>query len=296
MSWLQLRLYVNQAKLAERLSEWLQARGALAVTLCDSGDEPVFEPGPGEQPLWSSIEVQALFEANTDPLALLPEMARELGLECPPRHRLETLEDRDWERVWLDDFKPMRFGRRLWIIPSAYDEAVMGEQDVVVRLDPGLAFGTGTHPTTALCLEWLDAHLRCGQTLIDYGCGSGILAIAAAKLGAGRVWGVDIDPQALQASADNARANAVAAQIDLSLAAEFVLSGRADVVMANILAKPLQGLAASFAQWLAGGGRVVLSGILAEQAAAVSEAYRPWFVLDEPVERESWVLLAGVRR
>ncbi len=294
MSWHQLSLRADSPQLAEDLSDWLQDRGALAVTLLDSGEQPLFEPAPGQQPLWPGVEVQALFEEPPDVDELLASLCRELGLDEPPDWQMETVADRDWERAWLDDFQPMRFGRRLWIVPSAYPEALNGD-GVRIRLDPGLAFGTGTHATTALCLEWLDACLQPGQKLLDYGCGSGILAIAAARLGAERVWGVDIDPQALDASRENARANGVTQRLELSLARDFTPPAGIDVLMANILANPLQELAASFAQWLGPGARVVLSGILTEQAMAVSRAYAPWFAMAEPVSQENWVLLEGRR-
>ena len=265
--------------------------GAVSVTLQDAADDPVLEPGPGETPLWPTVIVKALFESSTDPAALERALAAALPDALPLR--FEMLADRAWERVWLEDFRAMRFGRRLWVCPGGL---AAGDADAIrIELDPGLAFGTGTHPTTALCLEWLDSQDLVGCSVVDYGCGSGILAIAAAKLGAAHVRAVDIDPQALLATRDNAVRNCVAGT--LTITAEPSLAPRStDVLLANILAGPLVELAPRFAAALGSGGRLALSGLLPEQADAVTAAYRPWFHIETTMTRDGWVLLCGRRQ
>jgi len=265
--------------------------GAVSVTLQDAADDPVLEPGPGETPLWPTVIVKALFESSTDPAALERALAAALTDALPLR--FETLADRAWERVWLENFRAMRFGRRLWVCPGGL--AAGDAEAIRIELDPGLAFGTGTHPTTALCLEWLDSQDLVGCSVVDYGCGSGILAIAAARLGAAHVRAVDIDPQALLATRDNAVRNCVAGT--LTITAEPSLAPRStDVLLANILAGPLVELAPRFAAALGSGGRLALSGLLPEQAAAVTAAYRPWFHIETTMTRDGWVLLSGRRR
>ena len=265
--------------------------GAVSVTLQDAADDPVLEPGPGETPLWPTVIVKALFESTTDPAALERALAEALPGGPPPR--FETLADQAWERVWLKNFRPMRFGRRLWVCPGGL---TAGDADAIrIELDPGLAFGTGTHPTTALCLEWLDSQDLAGCSVVDYGCGSGILAIAAAKLGAVHVRAVDLDPQALIATRDNAVRNGVAGR--LTITGDPALVPRsADVLLANILAGPLVELAPRFATALGSGGRLALSGLLPEQADAVTAAYRPWFHIESNMTRDGWVLLSGTRQ
>lgn len=291
MPWLQLIFETNDEK-APLLAEWLSGEGAVAVTLEDDADQPLYEPPPGATPLWRATRVVALFEAGSDTGRVLENLRIHSAGELPP-WRLETLEDRDWTREWMDNYHPMQFGSRLWIVPSW--SAPPDSSAVNILLDPGLAFGTGTHPTTRLCLEWLDEHPPAGKTVIDYGCGSGILAIAAALLGAKTVHAVDNDPQALLATQDNAARNAVTAQIHAFLPAQLPLQ-QASILLANILAGPLIGLAEHFAGLLHPGGRLVLSGILPEQAPAVSEAYQPWFEMEAPVMHENWMRLAGQRK
>ncbi len=271
--------------------------GAQSVTFSDAGDRPVLEPGPGETPLWTHTRITGLFDAGVDLAGLLADLRASLDLEELPEHHLETLADRDWERGWLRDFGPMRFGRRLWICPTGSDAPV--SEAVIVRLDPGLAFGTGTHATTAMCLEWLDSLDLAGKTLLDYGCGSGVLAIAALKLGCEQAHAMDIDPQAVLATRLNAAENGVQAHLGVSGSADGI-EGRFDVVVANILAGPLAELAADITQHLRPGGRLGLSGILSEQADAVREAYSPWFDFDEPEFRsqdgQTWTRLTGSKR
>jgi len=266
--------------------------GALALSYSDSGDEPVLEPAPGEVRLWPRTRLQALFPAEANGRALSEALARELQLEGG-RIEAEVLADRAWEREWLRDFHARRFGRRLWVCP--HHEQVSASDAVVLRLDPGLAFGTGTHASTALCLEWLDAQQHSGRRVIDYGSGSGILGIAAARLGAAQVDAYDIDPQALLATAENAAANGVAGRLHVHQDAR-TLPPKADLVMANILAGPLCALAEEFAARLDAGGEVLLAGILAEQADVLIAVYAPWFDIAPCGAQEGWVALSGSRR
>ncbi|MEI2782678.1 MAG: 50S ribosomal protein L11 methyltransferase [Candidatus Competibacter sp.] len=291
--WLQLTLEaIDHAP--EQLEDALLLAGALAVTLADAGDQPVLEPAPGETPLWAHTRVTGLFDAQTDIEVVKGQLRRFLRAPILPECRLTALEERDWVRAWMDNFHPMRFGRRLWICPTHCDPPEPAA--VNIRLDPGLAFGTGTHPTTALCLDWLDGADLAGKSVLDYGCGSGILAIAAAKLGAKRVWAVDIDPQALLASDDNASENEVEDRIELFHPAELPTSLRVDVLLANILAGVLVRLAPEFGQRVKPGGRLALSGILEQHADVVQAVFSRDFAFDPPRRREDWVLLEGTRR
>ncbi len=292
MPWLQLELEATP-ETADRLADFLQEVGAAAVTLQDAADQPLFEPPPGATPLWHSTRVIGLFDSDTDIPAILERLQAALGDHPLPAWHLNPLEDRDWVRAWLDDFRPMRFGERLWIVPTGYTPPA--PDAVNILLDPGLAFGTGTHPTTAMCLRWLDAHPPVDRKVIDYGCGSGILAIAACRLGARLVVGVDTDPQALLATRDNARKNGVEACISVFLPADFD-SSPVPLLLANILAGPLENLAPRFAELVQGGGQLVLSGILAEQAAAVMAAYAPAFDMQLTEQQDQWVCLSGTRR
>lgn len=289
--WRQLSVTV-QASLAESLSDWFMANGALSVGFDDAGDQPLFEPPPGATPLWRQTRVTALFEGAVDVEALSQAVRRRLD---PGILALEStvVEDQPWERAWMEHFKPMRFGRRLWICPTGFEPPEPAAINVI--LDPGLAFGTGTHPTTALCLEWLDSLELAGLSVLDYGCGSGILAVAALKLGARSAEGIDIDPQALTASADNARKNAVEEHLTLA----YPTDGRGEpaaVVVANILAGPLVALAGDILGRLKPGGHLALSGILTEQADEVRAAYVDHVDFDPLRLREDWAILTGVKR
>lgn len=289
MAWIQLRLNAT-ASSAEEFADLLQDFGALSVTFLDAKDVPVFEPLPGETRLWGETDVMGLWRADAElaPLeALLAEDFPELI------YKIETLEDKDWEREWMDNFHPMRFGERLWICPSWRDAP--DPTAVNVLLDPGLAFGTGTHPTTALCLEWLDSQELTGKTIVDFGCGSGILAVAALKLGAARAIGIDIDPQALEASAENARRNGVDDRLTLFLAKDAPAACAADVVVANILAGPLVELAPQICAHLRPGGALALSGILDTQAESVAAAYAKRCQLNPPTLRAEWARLDGTQ-
>ncbi|KGT94440.1 ribosomal protein L11 methyltransferase [Erwinia typographi] len=292
MPWIQMKINTTGAQ-AEELGDALIENGAVSVTFQDTHDNPVFEPLPGETLLWGDTDAIGLFDAETDMALVIA------GLEACPllgsgfAHKIEQIEDKDWEREWMDNFHPMRFGQRLWICPSWRD--VPDPNAVNVMLDPGLAFGTGTHPTTSLCLSWLDGLDLEGKTVIDFGCGSGILAIAALKLGAASAIGIDIDPQAIQASRDNAQRNGVSDRLSLYLPHEQPENLSADVVVANILAGPLRELAPLIGVLPVKGGHLGLSGVLASQAESVCEAYQALFTLDAVAEKEEWCRITGVK-
>ncbi|MGX2948808.1 50S ribosomal protein L11 methyltransferase [Frederiksenia canicola] len=293
MAWVQIRLNSTDQK-AEAISDFLEEIGAVSVTFMDSQDTPIFEPLPGETRLWGNTDVVALFDAETDMQTIVAALQTSGVIEPEFAYKIEQIEDKDWEREWMDNFHPMQFGRRLWICPSWRE--VPDPNAVNVMLDPGLAFGTGTHPTTALCLQWLDGLDLQGKTVIDFGCGSGILAIAALKLGAKAAIGIDIDPQAILASRNNAEANGVADKLQLFLAKDQPQNLHADVVVANILAGPLKELAPQIITLVKPQGDLGLSGILATQAASVCEAYQTAFELDPVVEKEEWCRITGVKR
>ncbi len=265
--------------------------GALSVTLEDAADDPVLEPAPGETPLWPTVRLRAVFESGVDARSAADDVARRWPDLAPAA--AEVLPDKAWEREWLKDFRPMRFGRRLWVCPGGLPAGDAGA--VRIELDPGLAFGTGTHPTTALCLEWLDAQELGGTRVTDYGCGSGILAIAAARLGASHVVAMDIDPQALLATRENSARNGVTERV-VPTDDPVLPAGASDVLVANILAGPLVALAPRFAAAVRTGGLIALSGLLTGQADAVTAAYRPWFDIRPAAARDGWALLAGRRR
>lgn len=293
MSWLQIRVQTTR-KQTDAVEDALLAAGALSVTMEDSADQPILEPALGETPLWNETRVTGLFDAavDTDLATVLATAA--LGDNLPP-YRWEILEDKDWEREWMDNFEAMRFGDRLWICPSWQEPPDPSAANLM--LDPGLAFGTGTHPTTALCLEWLDGMELSGKNVIDYGCGSGILAIAALLLGANHVIAVDNDPQALIATGDNAQRNGIDKEkIPTYLPEQTPEHIKADIVVANILAGPLAELAPLLAQCSNPGAELALSGILENQAPALIEHYQPWFDMAEPVVQSGWVRLNGRRR
>jgi ribosomal protein L11 methyltransferase len=265
--------------------------GAHAVTLSDAGDDPVLEPGRGETPLWPETRITGLFTPDTDFESLRADLRRSFDLRQLPPHVVEDLAERAWEREWLKDFRPMRFGRRLWICPAGQQPDAADA--VIVRLDPGLAFGTGTHPTTALCLDWLDGLDVGDRRVLDFGCGSGILAIAALKLGAASALAIDIDPQALTATERNAEENGVGQRLDTGLT---LSDGTFDIVIANILAKPLEENASRLAARVAERGVLALSGILPGQAHGVLAAYRQTIEFAPAASKDGWVRLSGRRR
>ncbi|UGA36364.1 50S ribosomal protein L11 methyltransferase [Chromobacterium haemolyticum] len=293
MAWLQATIDA-ESTVAERLADALMDAGALSTAIEDAfagteREEPIFgEPGEPVDKLWSRSRIITLFDEAADVALLIAAAANACGLSLPS-YNVERVEEQDWVRLTQSQFDPIRISDRLWITPT-WHEPPAAPNAVNLQLDPGLAFGTGSHPTTRLCLQWLDAHLQGGESVLDYGCGSGILAIAALKLGAVSALGVDIDPQAVRASQDNAEQNQVKADFRLpDQNPEAVY----DVVLANILANPLRMLGQLLASHVKTGGRIVLSGILAEQAEELSAIYEQWFQMDAPVFDEGWTRLTG---
>lgn len=298
MPFLELALTLR-AEQQPRVEEALDDLGALSITLRDADaetpdEQAIFEPGVGELPLWPTITLDALFDAGTDRRGLTEALGELLPWLEPSHLSFREVADADWERAWMDQFKPMAFGRRLWIYPWNIEPPADADT-VVVRLDPGLAFGSGTHPTTALCLDWLDGLQLAGRHVTDYGCGSGILAIAALKLGAARATGVDNDPQALTASRDNAERNGVADRLAVFLPGDAPAE-TADVFVANILAGPLGELAPTFAAACKPGAPFAISGILDGQQDELLVRYAPWFDGLRVDVREDWVRISGHRR
>jgi len=287
-SWQQVHITIPKDMLKE-IEDFLLSIGSLSVTYKDAGDNPVLEPLPGETPLWPELIVTGLFDQKKNMGTVMNILARHYpDLET----QKEELEDQDWERSWMNDYQPMSFGKRLWVVPSTMDAP--DENAVNLRLDPGLAFGTGTHPTTALCLQWLDQHDINNKTLLDYGCGSGILAIAGLLLGAAMAEGVDIDPQAITASNDNAINNHVDKKLQVFLPENYQAK-QYDIVMANILSGPLAELAPNLSSYTKMGGSIILSGILAEQAESVRDVYQQWFDMHEVITHDGWAMLSGTK-
>ena len=297
MPWLQIKLDVLPDN-AEQYEDLLLAAGCAAVTLQDREDQPIFEPDLGTTPLWSNTVLTGLFSADHDLDAtqhFLQESHEQLFPNTPfPKMKTEILEDKDWEREWMDNYHPMQFGKRLWVCPSWKE---VPEPDAVnLMLDPGLAFGTGTHPTTALCLEFLDGLELQEQQVIDYGCGSGILGIATLLLGAEHVTAVDIDVQALDASLENLKRNQLPKSSLQVYLPENAPADQADLVVANILAGPLVELAPTLTALCKQGGQLVLSGLLSEQEAEIRSAYGADFELDHVAEKEGWIRITGIKR
>lgn len=292
MPWNELHA-TTSAALANELSDQFVEFGAQAVTFKDAGDQPIFEPAPETPRLWHETVVVGLFDSEHPLDPVIHYLENEQAKGALKNFHLQHVADEDWERRCLDSFNPIPCGKRLWICPSWHTPP---EPDAVnVILDPGLAFGTGTHPTTSLCLEWLDEHVQNDALIIDYGCGSGILGIAALKLGAKKVIAVDNDPQALEATRDNAERNHIHPDQLLTQLPDQPIDSKAEILIANILAQPLIFLAKKFADLTKMRGKIVLSGILIEQSQSVIEAYEPWFKMDEPVFKNEWVRLSGIR-
>jgi len=295
MAWLQATIDTPSTH-AEALSDALMDAGALSSAIEDAlagtdAEQPIFgEPGEPVDQLWSHSRLVVLFDEAADVALIVAAAANAAGV-ATPSYSVERIEEQDWVRLTQSQFDPIRISDRLWITPTWHESP--DPQAVNLQLDPGLAFGTGSHPTTRLCLQWLDAHIKGGETVLDYGCGSGILAIAALKLGAGHTVGTDIDPQAIRASLDNATQNGVTADFYLP---DALPAGQHDVVVANILANPLRMLGELLASHVKTGGKIVLSGILAEQADELSAIYSSWFEMDAPVFDEGWTRLTGTKR
>ncbi|MFC3031469.1 50S ribosomal protein L11 methyltransferase [Pseudoalteromonas fenneropenaei] len=287
MAWIQIRINATK-ETADTISDLLVDAECPCVTFLDGSNNPIYEPKPGEVILWPETIVVGLYEANHDMDAVVAYLTEHYPE--PLNFKIEQLEDKDWEREWMDNFHPIQFGERLWICPSWRD--IPDPTAVNVLLDPGLAFGTGTHATTALCLRWLDSQDLSGKTVVDFGCGSGILGIAALKLGAARVIGIDIDPQAIAATYDNAARNGVAEQIEAYLP-EDQPEFKADIVVANILAQPLRELHEIILGFLKPDGKIAMSGILEEQASSVADVYAPFIDLDDIAQEGEWTRVSG---
>lgn len=299
MAWIQLKVDALPDQI-EVIEDSMLLEGAQAVTLQDGADQPILEPELGTMPVWDKTIVIGLFDAEIDSEQLITHMS-ELFAANPatqdqpfPSHKLELVEDKDWERAWMDNFHPMPFGDRLWVCPSWKDPE---DKDAVnLMLDPGLAFGTGTHPTTAHCLRFLDQHVEGGELIIDYGCGSGILGIAALLLGSARMLGVDNDPQALIATRQNAERNGISEDAYDVVLPENTHKIQSDIMVANILAGPLMFLAENIASLTKPGGKIALSGLLSHQADEVRQAYEPWFVMDGMEQQDDWIILTGSKK
>ncbi len=293
MTWHQISVITNEDT-APKVADFFSDLGAVSVTYMDAEDEPVYEPAIGETKIWTHTRVIALYELTSDPAQIRHQILEHFPHDSLRHWEFEEIKDKVWERTWMEYYHPMKFANKLWVCPTGQERREANT--VCLTLDPGLAFGTGTHPTTALCMEWLASNDLTGKSVIDYGCGSGILAIAAVLLGAKIAYAVDIDPQAITATESNAEKNNVQDKIICYLPEHFKsIDVRSDVVLANILAKPLTAMAGQIAGSVAPKGQLVLSGILAEQAQSVIEAYKTYAALDQVVQQEDWVRLAGIK-
>ncbi len=292
MAWHQISVITNE-NMAPKLADFFSNLGAVSVTYMDAEDEPVYEPAIGETKIWSNTQVIALFELDDDPELIKTRVLGKFKQDDLQCWLHEEVADQEWERAWMDYYKPMKFADKLWVCPTDQEQVEPGT--VCLTLDPGLAFGTGTHPTTALCLEWLASHDLTGKTVIDYGCGSGILAVAAILLGAKVAHAVDIDPQAITATQSNALKNNVQDKINCYLPEQFA-PFQADIVLANILAKPLIDMSEQICALVVPDGQLVLSGILQEQAGSVINAYQLYVNFNPLAQQEDWIRLDGVKR
>ena len=292
MAWHQISV-ITQENIAPKLADYFSDLGAVSVTYMDAEDEPVYEPAIGETKIWSNTQVIALYELDVDPELIKTQVYQQFNHEDLHSWVYEAIADQEWERAWMEYYKPMKFADRLWVCPTDQEQVESGT--VCLTLDPGLAFGTGTHPTTALCLEWLASHELSAKTVIDYGCGSGILAVASVLLGAKVAHAVDIDPQAITATESNALKNKVEDKIKTYLPEQFT-PFQANIVLANILAKPLIDMAEQICALVVSGGSLVLSGILHEQAESVINAYQREIIFSPLVQQEDWIRLVGIKR
>jgi ribosomal protein L11 methyltransferase len=299
MAWIQLKVEVLPDQI-EVIEDSMLLEGAQAVTLQDGADQPILEPELGTMPVWDKTIVIGLFDAEINGEQLIANMQDLFACDPNmqganfPKHKLELVEDKDWERAWMDNFHPMPFGDRLWVCPSWKDPE--DKEAVNLMLDPGLAFGTGTHPTTAHCLRFLDHAVNGDELIVDYGCGSGILGIAALLLGSDRMLGVDNDPQALIATRQNAERNGISAERYDVVLPENTHKVEADIMVANILAGPLISLAENIASLTKSGGKLALSGLLSHQADEVRQAYEPWFNMDGMEQMDDWIILTGMKK
>lgn len=293
MAWLQLTITISGDD-AERVSDFLESSGASAVTFEDAGAQAFYEPAIGETPMWNATHVRGLFETGVDTDAIVARLSTALSQDNAWKHHVVSIEDQAWERVWLDRFEPVRFGKGFWIVPSAHEVPAKAQAHLI--LDPGLAFGTGAHPTTALCLEWLDGQQLHNKRVIDFGCGSGILALGALAMGADVAYAVDNDPQALVATTENARQNGLSDRIHVFDPPSVPENLSADVLVANILANPLCELSPYLGKLVESGGMIALSGILNAQSQHVIGAYEGQFLLKPATHRAEWCLISGIRR
>ena len=292
MAWHQISVASDKAT-ASDISDFLSELGAVSVTFMNAESKPVYEPDIGETRIWEHTKTIALFELDASPDIIKTLLFQQFTKNTVHDWYAEILQDQTWERAWMEHFQPMQFADRLWVYPSGQEQSRLGTVSLI--LDPGLAFGSGTHPTTALCLEWLAEHDVSGKTVIDFGCGSGILAVAAVLLGAKEAHAIDIDPQALTATQDNAQKNKVASKIKTYLPEEFT-PFEADIVLANILAKPLIELSGNISRLVQPQGQLVLSGILKEQANSVTTAYQTQFSMSTAVIQGDWCRLDGLKK
>ncbi|WP_428355277.1 50S ribosomal protein L11 methyltransferase [Methyloprofundus sp.] len=291
MAWHQISVVSDKAA-ADDISDFLSELGAVSVTFMNASAQPVYEPDIGETRIWEHTKTVALFELDASPEIIKTVLLQQFDSKTVHDWHAEILQDQTWERAWMEHFQPMQFGERLWVYPTGQEQSKTGTVSLI--LDPGLAFGSGTHPTTALCLEWLAKNDVTGKTVIDFGCGSGILAVAAVLLGAKQAHAIDIDPQALTATQDNAQKNQVGSKIKTYLAEQFDPLA-ADIVLANILANPLIELSEHISSLVKPKGSLVLSGILKEQADAVATAYQANFAMNNPIIQDDWCRLDGVK-
>ncbi len=292
MAWHQISITSNETS-ASAISDFFSEIGAVSVTYMSAAATPVYEPNIGETKIWEQTKVIALFELDATPELIKDLLFQQFTSDIISDWHAEILEDQTWERSWMEHYQPMCFGNHLWVYPSGQEQ--YSADTVSLILDPGLAFGTGTHPTTALCLEWLANNDVTGKTVIDFGCGSGILAVAAILLGAKEAHAIDIDPQALTATIENAQKNQVASKIKTYLPEEFNAFA-VDIVLANILAKPLIELSANISALVRPQGQLILSGILTEQASSVSNTYQTEFKVSSPIIQDDWCRLDGIKQ
>lgn len=293
MAWWQITVQCNANEL-DNTEDTLLECGAISLTLGDAEDEPIYEPLPGDTPMWSHSTVTGLFDQSQSPEELFNQLAKNLPAHILTTLRNQPLEDQVWERVFLDQYHPLKFGKNLWICPSWHEPPDAEACNII--LDPGIAFGTGSHPTTALCLEYLDQQPPVGKSVLDFGCGSGILAIASYRLGAKKVTCIDIDPQALEATKNNAIRNAIEPGL-LNISLPSKLSRQpVDYLMANILSGPLIDLEPTFADLTSTGAQLLLSGILTDQIDAITQAYQQHFKLDTVRIKDDWCRVTGIRK